>query len=145
VLLAAMTGTLAAGALPRWLGWAAIAALAINSVLVGVATARMANWQTAIIWKRVIAARGAGPFCGNFGAAHARIELMREAGVHVIPLSGPLPLACPGARPISFAIDFNERPAQSCPCEQVAHDPQGRWIVPPDTTIEDIRAYKARR
>ncbi len=144
VFLCAVAAILSERRALRYLGLACAGTLALNSAAVAAGTLRNALLDTATVRAHIAAAQAApAPFCGAFGAAHARIELMRAAGVRVIPLAQELPLECSGAAPIPLGVDFLERPAQSCPCAAIAHDPTGRWHVPPDRTLEDIRTLRA--
>ncbi len=84
-----------------------------------------------------------GGYCANFAAAHGRIDVLRAAGVRVVPMTFPLPAKCDGAKQIPRAWTFLGSTAESCPCSTVPHEPNGVWVVPPDTTIEDVRRLHA--
>ncbi|WP_260047661.1 hypothetical protein [Novosphingobium mangrovi (ex Huang et al. 2023)] len=140
VFLCAVAGILSSRRRLACLGWACAGVLGLNSVMVGAMSLQNGLSDTAAIRSHIAGAVSAGrPFCGAFGAAHARIQLMRDAGVRVIPLAQPLPLHCYGVSAIPLAHTFLGQPAQSCPCRAISHDPRGRWQVPPDRTVEDIR------
>lgn len=140
VLLIAFAGIVARCVPMRSLGWLCAVILAVNSLLVGWSTFGFARTGTRAVQREIAeAARLPGGYCGNFGRAHARIALMREAGVRTFPLQQSLPLRCIGEKRMVLAWDFLDMPAQSCPCAAMPHDPSGRWRVPPDTTVEDVR------
>ena len=126
----------------RWLGrlgWLCAAILAFNSTLVGANSVRNGLSDTAQVRHHIAAVKDhGGPFCAAFGAAHARIELMREAGIHVVPLTSNLPAHCQGAEPIPLADGFLGNPATACPCQQVPGSARATATRPPDTTLADI-------
>ncbi|MCJ2179812.1 hypothetical protein [Novosphingobium album (ex Hu et al. 2023)] len=121
------------------LGWTCAAILAVNSAFVSVNSVRNGLSDSAVVRQHIARVKARGvPFCAAFGAAHARIELMREAGIKVEPMATGLPVECKGSEVIPLARDFLENPAQSCPCAAVPAALRRSGDRPADTTLADI-------
>lgn len=127
----------------RGLAWACVAVLALDIGLVSFGVARERMRQAGEVIAQINEAKtDEDGFCGAFGVAHARIQLMRDRGVRVIPLQQRLPLTCPDVDYIPESWDPYGEDGMFCPCDQVAHDPLGRWVPPPDQSREIYRQYK---
>ncbi|MBH0114104.1 hypothetical protein I5E68_14260 [Novosphingobium sp. YJ-S2-02] len=127
------------------LGWACAVVLALNSLVVSANTVRNGLRDTHQVREHIarVKARG-GPYCAAFGAAHARIELMREAGIGVEPISTGLPVQCKASEVIPLADDFLGNPAQACACDDLPASELGDKRRPVDTTLADIRRLYER-
>jgi hypothetical protein len=125
--------------LVRGLGATCLLVLGVNSGLVLLAKSHAEVKAVVAIDRSLSAAQRAGEICADFGAAHARIGLLRSRGVRVYPLHSRSPLQCAGGEQIPYALNFFDKPRIACPCNEVDHDPTGTWHAPPDTTVQDIR------
>lgn len=145
LLLIAAAGILSMPRAARWIGWACAIVLLANSALMTVASARAARLvtQQAKAHIAMVLARDA-PYCAAFGAAHGRIQALRDAGAVVVPLPDRLPLACARPETIPHAYDFLWHTAASCGCAGVDLGTARRWVPPPDRTLEDIRTMRER-